>query len=173
MVDFSQKRGFQLRPGLKIRFFDVHSNSVFECNHEEADTRMIYHASLQGGKNAVLVANDSDVMFLGIHACTLAGDRHWYYNYMGTAYANLAKMSDFYGENAKYLLLFHCLTGCDTTSYYYFKGKSQPWERALKSPSSFLLLRELGKTEELSQKGIDDCVEFVRHIVYSGRKGNY
>jgi hypothetical protein len=29
MVDFSQKRGFQLRPGLKIRFFDVHSNSIF------------------------------------------------------------------------------------------------------------------------------------------------
>ena len=81
--------------------------------------------------------------------------------------ANLAKMSDFYGENAKYLLLFHCLTGCDTTSYYYFKGKSQPWERALKSPSSFFLLRELGKTEELSQNGIDDCVEFVRHIVYT------
>ena len=57
----------------------------FECNHEEADTRMIYHASLQRGKNAVLVLNDSDVMFLGIRACTLADDRHWYYNYTGTA----------------------------------------------------------------------------------------
>ena len=29
MVDFFQKRGFQLRPGLKLRFFDVHSNSIF------------------------------------------------------------------------------------------------------------------------------------------------
>ena len=57
----------------------------FECNREGADTRMIYHASVQGDKNVVLVANDSDVMFLGIHACTLADDRHWYYNYTGTA----------------------------------------------------------------------------------------
>lgn len=36
----------------------------FICNHEEADTRMIYHASLQRKSGVVFVANDFDVFFI-------------------------------------------------------------------------------------------------------------
>ena len=54
---------------------------VFICNHEEADTRMIYHASLQGTTKVVLVANDTDVLFLGAYACALDKSRRWFLNY--------------------------------------------------------------------------------------------
>ena len=49
----------------------------FVCNHEEADTRMIYHASLQEKNDVVFVANDSDVYFLRICACVLDSNRNW------------------------------------------------------------------------------------------------
>ena len=41
------------------------ATQIFICNHEEADTRMIYHASLQGTNNVVIVANDTGVLLLG------------------------------------------------------------------------------------------------------------
>ena len=63
---------------------DPKGNSVtkmFTCNHEEADTRMIYHASRQGESNVVISANDSDVLFLGTYACALDAQRKWHFNY--------------------------------------------------------------------------------------------
>ena len=49
----------------------------FVCNHEEADPRMIYHASLQEKNDVVFVASDSDVYFLRICACVLDSNRNW------------------------------------------------------------------------------------------------
>ena len=49
----------------------------FVCNHEEVDTRMIYHASLQEKNDVAFVANGSDVYFLRICACVLDSNRNW------------------------------------------------------------------------------------------------
>ena len=143
--------------------------NLFHCNHEEADTRMIYHASLQGSQNVVIVANDSDVLFLGSYACALDKSRRWYYNYEGNSYADLRCIADNLGEKALYLPIFHSLTGCDTTSYYHFRGKTAPWERALKSPVSLELIRDLGKDVTISDNTLHDCTEFVRRFLYNGK----
>ena len=65
------------------------------------------------------VANDS-VLFLGVYADALDSTCNWYYNYEAAAYANFATITDFYGNNVNYLLMFHSITGCDTASYYNF-----------------------------------------------------
>ena len=49
----------------------------FVCNHEEADTRIICHASLQQKNDVVFVANDSDVYFLRICACVFDSNHNW------------------------------------------------------------------------------------------------
>ena len=116
---------------------------LFECNHEEADTRMIYHASLEGASNVVLCANDSDVFILGTYACALDNNRNWFFNYEANTYSNLKKVAELVGNAAIYLPQYHALTGCDTTSYFYFRGKTGPWERAVKSPDSFHLIEDL------------------------------
>ena len=43
----------------------------FVCNHEEADSRMIADVVMVGTSNVVLCANDSDVFFLGVYACSI------------------------------------------------------------------------------------------------------
>ena len=75
---------------------DPKENSVtkmFTCNHEEADTRMIYHASRQGESNVVISANDSDILFLGTYACALDAKRKWYFNYQSNTFADLRRVS--------------------------------------------------------------------------------
>ena len=39
----------------------------FQCNHEEAETRMILHASLSNN-NVVIVANDTNVLVLMVNS---------------------------------------------------------------------------------------------------------
>ena len=139
---------------------------LFVCNHEEADTRMIYHASLQGTKNVVIVANDSDVLFLGAYACALDKSSRWFYNYEGSTFTNLAKFAAFYGDMALYFPMFHSIAGCDTTSYYHYRGKSTPWNRVSKCPSSLSLIKDLGTDDNPSEATLGDCMEFVRRCVH-------
>ena len=63
---------------------------LFLCNYEEADTHIMYHASLQRTTNVVIVANDSDILFLGTFVCAMNKSRRWFYNYEGSPYADLA-----------------------------------------------------------------------------------
>ena len=142
---------------------------VFICNHEEADTRMIYHASLQGTTNVVLVANDTDMLFLGAYACALDKSRRWFLNYEWNTFADLAKFAAFFGDVTLYLPMFHSITGCDTTSYYHYRGKTDPWKRVVKSPSSLRMIEGLGKDEMPSELILNDCMEFVRRYVYCGK----
>ena len=142
---------------------------LFECKHEEADTRMIYHASLEGASNVVLCANDSDVFILGTYACALDNNRNWFFNYEANTYSDLKKVAELVGNVAIYLPQYHALTGCDTTSYFYFRGKTGPWERAVKSPDSFHLIEDLGKENDLRDEALDDIAEFVRRFVYCGK----
>ena len=145
---------------------------LFDCNHEEADTRIIYHAGLQGSNKVIISANDSDVFFLGIYACSLDLNRHWFFNYQNDCFADLRKIADLLQESSLHLPTFHCLTGCDTTSYYYFKGKIGPWENALKAkPNSFALISKLGCDRSLSENDLASAVEFVRRYVYGGKEG--
>ena len=100
---------------------------IFVCNHEEADTRMIYHATLQGKNDVVIVANDTDVLFLGAYACALDESKKWFVNYEYKTFADLAKFAIFYGDLTLNLPMFHSITGCDTTSYFHYRGKTDPW----------------------------------------------
>ena len=62
----------------KLKFLNYFSSfglmemifELFVCNYEEADIRMIYHASVKDSY-LVVSANDSDVFGLGMYACTL------------------------------------------------------------------------------------------------------
>ena len=65
--------------------------------------------------------------------------------------------------------MFHSITGCDTTSYYHYRGKTDPWKRVVKCPSSLMLIEDLGKDETPSDVTITNCMEFVRSYVYCGK----
>ena len=91
-----------------------------------ADTRVIYHALLKGTTNVVIVANGSDIPFLDMYACAVDKSRRWFCNYEDRTYADLVKFTAFYGDIALYFPMFNFRTGCETMSYYHYRGITIP-----------------------------------------------
>ncbi len=65
--------------------------------------------------------------------------------------------------------MYHSITGCDTTSYFHYRGKTDPWKRVIKCPSSLKMIEGLGKDDAPSELIISDCMEFVRRYIYCGK----
>lgn len=119
----------------------VGSDSVMpECNHEEADTRIvvhILHAIQDGQAKAVLVRSvDTDVVVI------LIGKFHflravqpdlelWVTFGMGRnfSFISVNSICDDLGQvRSKSLPVFHTLSGCDTTSAFFGKSKVSAWQ---------------------------------------------
>ena len=70
---------------------------MFECNHEEADYRLVLHA-LVCGQDAVVVAKDTDVLVLLIWAYVHFNVKYqWYLMYEKGVYADISAISQYFG----------------------------------------------------------------------------
>ena len=141
------------------------------CNHEEADTRLILHAILSE-KDCVIVASDTDVLILLVWAYDhYQVKKNWYFQYETHCFANVSMICDYLGKDVcSRLPAFHALTGCDQTSYFSGAGKSRIFEKALDHHGSFKLLDALTSKSILTKETSKDIQEFVRTIVYSGKE---
>ena len=109
------------------------------CNHEEADTRMVVHLmnALENGLKSVVVRTvDTDVIvvligeFHVIHEVYPDADiwiafgtgKHFRYYHINTLCGNLGR------DKLRSLPSFHAFTGCDTTSSFFGKTKKSAWE---------------------------------------------
>ena len=77
----------------------------------------------------------------------------------------MRKVVDTLGEAALYISQCHALSGCDMTAYFYFQGKTQLWERAVKASGGLILISKLGATENLYDEDMGDIIEFVRRFL--------
>ena len=147
------------------------SNEIFKCNHEEADTRLILHASLQD-TDVVVVAKDTDVFVLMVYAYNkLQPCSKWYMKIDHEKYVDISKVSNHLGtEISSYLPQLHSLTGCDTTSFFYGVGKIKVLNKVKKNKESLNLLQHVGQNEKLSQRGFEDSMKFVQTVMYSGKE---
>jgi len=110
-----------------------------DCNHEEADTRMVVHVmdSLEKGLNSIMIRTvDTDVIviligeFHTIHESYPAADiwiafgtgKHFRYYHINSLSENLGK------DKSRCLPAFHAFTGCDSTSSFFGKTKKSAWE---------------------------------------------
>ena len=101
----------------------INSDNVthsFECNHEEADYRLVLHALLSN-EDDVVVANDTDILVLFIWTYTHFKVQYkWYMMYEKGLYADISVICQYFGEIiCENILSFHSITGCDTTSYMF------------------------------------------------------
>ena len=107
-----------------------------ECNHEEADTRMLIHLqdALENGANTCLVRTvDTDAIVIIVEKLHYLREQHpvadvWIA--FGTGrnfrYLHINAICNALGrEKAIALPIFHSVTGCDTTSTFLGKGRSQ------------------------------------------------
>ena len=68
---------------------------LHQCNHEEADTRLVLHAFLAAG-DVVIVASDTDILLLMVwvyytHKLTYK----WYFKYKNNKYAEISKICSY------------------------------------------------------------------------------
>ena len=143
----------------------------FQCNQEEADTRLILHASLQD-TNVVVVAKDTDILLLLVHAYNkLKPSNKWFMKIDRERYVDIFKVAEYLGcEIASYLPQIHAITGCDTTSFFFGVGKIKVLKKLKKQQNSLHLLRSVGQTDTLSDQDIIDATKFVQTVLYSGKE---
>lgn len=109
------------------------------CNHEEADTRIMVHLlhALQNGSLTVLVRTvDTDVVVILVGKFRQLKEVQenldvWVAFGMGKTFSfiSINEICHSLGETKScYLPLFHAISGCDTTSAFYGKGKKSAWE---------------------------------------------
>ncbi|KAJ3599931.1 hypothetical protein NHX12_033885 [Muraenolepis orangiensis] len=111
------------------------SHFMLPCNHEEEDTRIMIHQldALEHGSSPCLVHTvDTDVV-VKFHALitkypaadiwvAFGTDKYYTYHHINTIFHTLGK------DRSTALPVFHCYTGCDTTSAFCRKGKRSAWD---------------------------------------------
>lgn len=108
------------------------------CNHEEADTRIVVHLchALLSSKTALVRTVDTDVVvilvgkFTDLRLLNSEADV-WVAFGMGRNFRliSIGDISASLGvSRSRSLPVFHALTGCDTTSQLYGKGKRLAWQ---------------------------------------------
>ena len=105
------------------------------CNHHEADTRIIRH-TIKADNPVVVVASDTDILILLVYAYNKFlkdTDRQVQMKIDSERFVNIRTIVDNIPEDAiNCLPAYHSITGCDTTSYPFGVGKVRPWNKALK-----------------------------------------
>lgn len=109
--------------------------SLDPCNHEEADSRMLLHAShaaKHGHHSIVIRTVDTDVVVLAVSVVQelQPEDKLWLAFGTGRSFRYLAAHEIAAGlgqEKARALPMFHALTGCDTVSSFARHGKKTAW----------------------------------------------
>ena len=155
------------------RTYEMKNNIVEQIgtsNHEEADTRLILHAILTQ-TDTVIVCEDTDVLILMVWAYAKFNiTKEWYMKYESTSYARIKDIVDYLGEEiSQYLPHIHAITGCDTTSAFYRKGKVKVLTKVQENPSILSLIKNLGVQRTLDNDTIIFAEEFVRKVIYNGK----
>lgn len=142
-----------------------------KCNHEEADTRMIYHMA-QGESNAAVVVKDADVLILLLYAKSQnLKDMYWYKKINAINYINIDTLYQNFGcKKCSLLPKFHVITGCDTTSCRRRRRKLWTFWKLMKNHNYWQLLNNLGKSYQTSQSTVEDVTRFIQMVIYTGRK---
>ena len=128
--------------------------SISPCSHEEADTRIFVHVADQttkGYKRVVIRTTDSDVVVIGVSVMQHLAELCELWIAFGCGknfrYIPVHTIANLLGNaRSSALPVFHSLTGCDTVSSLYGKGKKTAWTVWQQNPDVTWALRALSAT---------------------------
>ncbi|KAG1652798.1 hypothetical protein GQR58_026049 [Nymphon striatum] len=143
---------------LKVWISTDRSTDHLSSNHEEADTRLILHASQQGYERCVLQCRDTDVLVLAVaHRDSLPSET-WFSMGLKAKRSFIPIHSiSLPDEQIQTLIAFHSLTGCDSVSQSADIGKKTAWKVFMKEGAC---LRKLGSAK-IDDRIIKDVERFV------------
>ena len=141
----------------------------FNCNHEEADSRMVLHASIED-VDCVIQSKDTDVLVLMIYTFNhYSPSKDWYMNYEFSKYANIRKITQALGRQlSQSLPKLHTITGCDTTPYFYRVGKISVLKKVMKNPELLSMIDKLGSDNRMNKEDIVECQRFIQIVMHNG-----
>ena len=126
-------------------------NRVSGCTHEKADTRVFLHAAVYLKCFPVPNATHNSSTF--IYSTT---------ENASTATSAHAIASSLVADKSRALPVFHAITGCDTVSFFGWKGKLKAWNTWTAFPTVTSASLELGTgTANLSQEAFEKIEQFV------------
>ena len=148
----------------------ITSNEVNEdlsCNHIEADTRLILEAS-KSKHPVVIRASDTNIYALMCYTGQQLSPEHdWLMKIDIERYVNVTSIKLYFGEIV--LPAYHCITGCDATSYPANICKVRPFQKLIEK-QAFHLLKNL-ENHMKSYKYKEHAKNFYHTIMYSGLPG--
>ena len=165
-----------------------------QCNHEEADTRLLFHAAHMSRSNLkaiVIHAEDTDVRLICI--ANVQNIRVPMFQRRGTQnriqFISITNIYNIIGHNVALALPgLHSFTGCDTTSAFAGKGKLSALKILKGSVQFQQLFQTFGNDWHLSEDKFEELEEFTcllygskngtkdvnvfRHELFCAKKGN-
>ena len=118
-------------------------NEDLSCNHIEADTRLIMAAS-KSKHPVVIRASDTNILALMCYADQqISSESDWLMKIDSERYVNVTSIKLCFGEiMCSVLLVYHCITECDTTSHPANICKISPFQKLIEK-EAFHLLKNL------------------------------
>lgn len=128
----------------------------FACNHEEADTRIIYHLSkLENNSKVMIKASDTDILVIILGNIHKLASLEIYLSTIGSKpniinFINCTKLATTLGDLVcRALPGFHAYTGCDYTASFYRKGKVKPFKELQRNQQVQQVFANLNNIEEI------------------------
>ena len=139
----------------------------FECHQTEADTKMFYYAAILSDSHPttpiIIDAEDTDVYVIAAQAAHELEASLLMYKTGGDIYY----CKDFCTkEVAEIIIPLHVITGCDTTSGFYYKTKASICKQSIASEETYNLLRGLGDKVNLKLSQYSKLEQFILKGVY-------
>ena len=135
-----------------------------KSSQEEADTRILLHASDQGYTSVIVVSEDTDVFVLLIaFAKEIPASL---YQKRGTStrvrYMHIRKLRAVLGDKlSQALIAFHAFTGCDIVSAFAGRGKTGPLKQLKKNEVAIDAFVQLGTSWNVDQSLTSKLQEFT------------
>ena len=138
------------------------TDDLAPCSHEEADYRMILHVAdmvKQNIKKIRILSNDTDVVIISLAFFHTIPDLEELWITFGTGkskrFIPIHTIARRLGaEKCEALLGFHAITGCDSVSAFYGRGKKHAWDIWSKFPAVTEAFRFISHSPE----GIPDSI---------------
>ncbi|MES9882295.1 MAG: hypothetical protein ABW185_15600 [Sedimenticola sp.] len=149
---------------------EIDVSAIDHCTHEEADYRMLLHAShayQQGYRRIIIRATDTDVLVLAVAvASVLDGCKLWLAFGHGVNFRNIPAhviAANLGAERPCGMLFFHGISGCDTVSFIHGIGTKIAWGVWNSLPSLDHVFNYLSRTPiSISE---NDMAELERYVV--------
>ena len=163
--------------------YQVSSQSVvlmptLQCSHEEADTRLLfhaYHAAQHRFSTVIIHCEDTDVFVIALHSIPTFKELGCKILLKGgnanrLKYFDLCSIYDYLGPDVCSALPgMHALTGCDTVSAFAGKGKVAALKLVQTNPDISTTLAKLSHSFGVPNEKMVSVERFVCHL-YGSKK---